>query len=176
MIQHFKQDDPHGIPGVPIPDPMPIPDFEGQFPGAKMKFSEAELFNLSQFRIDYVRTDLKDLKVLTLVSMAILVVHVAVFYVLCKVWVGLTFDALQVLGRYRMSSWLSTSSGDFNVTLVGVHAQGFAGLEVDPEGVLQASNITLNLGFKDIEMMFDNLGFFGNLFQVGQRKKDFSFT
>lgn len=42
---------------------MPIPDFEGEFPAAKIKFSEAELHQLSQFRINYVRTDLKDLKV-----------------------------------------------------------------------------------------------------------------
>ncbi len=63
LLEHYKQDDPLGIPGVPIPDPMPIPDFEGDFPAAKIKFSEAELQQLSQFRINYVRTDLKDLKV-----------------------------------------------------------------------------------------------------------------
>ena len=65
-----------------------------------------------------------------------------------------------------MSSWFSTSSGDFNVTLIKVQAQGFAGLVVDNEGLLQASNITFDVGFKDIAMKFDNLGFFGSLFQV----------
>jgi hypothetical protein len=64
-----------------------------------------------------------------------------------------------------MSSWLSTSSGDFNVTVEGVYAIGFAGLVVDQEGVMQASNITLDLAFKDINLKFENLGFFGNLFQ-----------
>ncbi|KZS07952.1 Uncharacterized protein APZ42_028321 [Daphnia magna] len=143
LLEHFKQDDPLGIPGVPIPDPMPIPDFEGEFPAAKIKFSEAELHQLSQFRINYVRTDLKDL----------------------KVWIGMTFDSLQVIGRYRMSSWFSTSSGDFNVTLISVQAQGFAGLVVDSEGLMQATNITFDVGFKDITMKFENLGFFGSLFQ-----------
>ncbi|XP_046441973.1 uncharacterized protein LOC124192617 [Daphnia pulex] len=143
LLEHYKQDDPLGIPGVPIPDPMPIPDFEGDFPAAKIKFSEAELQQLSQFRINYVRTDLKDL----------------------KVWIGMTFDTLQVVGRYRMSSWFSTSSGDFNVTLIRVHAEGFAGLVVDSEGLMQATNITFDVGFKDITMKFENLGFFGSLFQ-----------
>ena len=144
MLEHFKQDDPRGLPGLPIPDPMPIPDFEGQFTMAKIKFSEALLHGLSQFRIEHVRTDLRDM----------------------KVWVGFSFESLQVLGRYRMGSWLSTSSGDFNVTLLDVHAQGFVGLAVDTEGAIQASNITIDLRFRDIAMNFDNLGFFGSLFQV----------
>ena len=144
VLEHFKQEDPRGLPGVPIPEPMDIPDFEGQFSLAKIKFSEAQLHGLSLFKIEHIRTDLRAM----------------------KVWVGLSFDSLQVLGRYKMSSWLSTSSGDFNVTLLGVHAQGFAGLVVDGEGSLQASNITLDLAFKDIDMKFDNLGFFGSLFQV----------
>ncbi len=83
-----------------------------------------------------------------------------------KVWIGMTFDTLQVVGRYRMSSWFSTSSGDFNVTLIRVHAEGFAGLVVDSEGLMQATNITFDVGFKDITMKFENLGFFGSLFQV----------
>ena len=143
MLDHFKQDDPRGIPGLPIPDPMPIPDFKGQFSVAEIRFSDAHLHQLSQFRIDYVRTDLKEL----------------------KVWVGLTFDTLEVIGRYRMGSWFSTSSGDFNVTLIQVKGEGFAGLIVDTDGSLQASNITFDVGFKDIAMHFDNLGFFGSLFQ-----------
>lgn len=80
----------------------------------------------------------------------------------------MTFDSLQVIGRYRMSSWFSTSSGDFNVTLISVQAQGFAGLVVDSEGLMQATNITFDVGFKDITMKFENLGFFGSLFQVNQ--------
>lgn len=71
-----------------------------------------------------------------------------------------------MLGRYRMSSWLSTSSGNFNVTLIGIAAEGFVGLYIDAEGVVQASNITIDLTMRDIAMQFDNLGFFGSLFQV----------
>ena len=71
-----------------------------------------------------------------------------------------------MLGRYGMSSWLTTSTGDFNITLIDVNAQGFCGLTVDPEGILQATNISLDMGFGDIKMQFDNLGFLANLLQV----------
>lgn len=79
---------------------------------------------------------------------------------------GLTFDTLEVIGQYRMGSWFSTSSGDFNVTLIKVQGEGFAEMMVDSEGSLQASNITFDIKFKDINMKFDNLGFFGTVFQV----------
>ena len=63
IVEHFKQDDPLGIPGVPIPDPKEIPDIEKDITGAKVILTDAKMHDMSKFRIDYVRTDLKDLKV-----------------------------------------------------------------------------------------------------------------
>jgi len=71
-----------------------------------------------------------------------------------------------LLGRYSINSWLTTSTGNFNISLVDVNAKGFCGLTVDPEGILQATNISLDLGFYDIKMKFENLGFFANVLQV----------
>lgn len=71
-----------------------------------------------------------------------------------------------MLGRYGMSSWLTTSTGDFNITLINVNAQGFCGLTVNEDGILQATNISLDLGFYDIKMQFDNVGFLANILQV----------
>ena len=31
ILEHYKQEDPVGIPGAPIPDPMPIPDMRHSF-------------------------------------------------------------------------------------------------------------------------------------------------
>lgn len=64
IVDHFKQDDPLGIPGVPIPDPKAIPDIEKDVTGAKIILRDAQMYDMSKFRIDYVRTDLKDLKVI----------------------------------------------------------------------------------------------------------------
>jgi len=143
IVDHFKQDDPLGIPGVPIPDPKAIPDIEKDVTGAKIILRDAQMYDMSKFRIDYVRTDLKDL----------------------KVWVSITFPRLRMLGRYGMSSWLTTSTGDFNITLINVNAQGFCGLTVNEDGILQATNISLDLGFYDIKMQFDNVGFLANILQ-----------
>ena len=47
LLEHYKQDDPLGIPGVPIPDPMPIPDFEGDFPAAKINLKDLKVRTMS---------------------------------------------------------------------------------------------------------------------------------
>jgi hypothetical protein len=66
LIKHFKQDDPVGIPsemGNIIHDPMPIPNLDKTFSGAKMKFEDLMLHGLSKFRLDYISVTLNDLKV-----------------------------------------------------------------------------------------------------------------
>jgi len=67
IIKHFKQDDPLGIPsemGNLIHDPMPIPNLDKTFSGAKMKFEDLMLHGLSKFRLEYIRVMLNDLKVI----------------------------------------------------------------------------------------------------------------
>jgi hypothetical protein len=80
--------------------------------------------------------------------------------------VGLRIEKLEVLGNYTMSSWFSRSNGPFNVTLSDVYIEGFAKMEVERGGQLQAQNIDMDIVFKDIAMNFENLGFLGSLFQV----------
>jgi len=144
IMEHFKQEDPLGVPGVIIPDPFPVPDIEKDLSAAKIVLRDAQLWDTSKFRVDYIRTDLKDL----------------------GVWISITFPRLQMLGRYGMSSFFSTSTGDFNVTLINVRAEGFGRLTVDPDGILQATNVSLDLTFFDIKMKFENLGFMANIMQV----------
>jgi hypothetical protein len=83
-----------------------------------------------------------------------------------QVSVGLRIEKLEVLGNYTMSSWFSRSSGPFNVTLSNVYIEGFAKLEVERGGQLQAQNIDMDIIFQDIAMNFENLGFLGSIFQV----------
>lgn len=79
---------------------------------------------------------------------------------------GLRIEKLEVLGNYTMSALFSRSSGPFNVTLSNVYIEGLAKLEVERGGQLQAQNIDMDIIFQDISMNFQNLGFFGNIFQV----------
>lgn len=63
VIEHYKQDDPVGLPGAPIPDPMPIPDVKKSLSVATMHMKNVLAYGLSKFRLKYLKTDLKDLQV-----------------------------------------------------------------------------------------------------------------
>lgn len=74
-------------------------------------------------------------------------------------------DALDIRGLYTLSSWLSSTSGNFTVKLTGVNVEGIARLEVATDGKLQAQDIDMDLTFEKIDLDFKNLGFLGSVFQ-----------
>jgi hypothetical protein len=63
ILDHYKQEDPVGLPGAPISDPMPIPDMKPSFTYATMHFKSAHVHGLSRFRIQHVMSDLAALQV-----------------------------------------------------------------------------------------------------------------
>jgi hypothetical protein len=63
ILDHYKQEDPVGLPGAPISDPMPIPDMKHSFTYATMHFKSAHVHGLSRFRIYHIKSDLAALKV-----------------------------------------------------------------------------------------------------------------
>ncbi|KAJ9577492.1 hypothetical protein L9F63_005935, partial [Diploptera punctata] len=143
ILEHYKQEDPIGIPGAPIPDPMPIPNMRHSFSVATMYFKTVNVYGLSKFRIEHIKSDLAAM----------------------QVSVGMSIDKLEILGNYTMSTWFSRSQGLFNVTLSNVYIEGLAKLEVERGGQLQAQNIDMDIIFEDIAMNFENLGFMGSIFQ-----------
>jgi hypothetical protein len=73
ILDHYKQDDPVGLPGAPISDPMPIPDMKHSFTYATMHFKSAHVHGLSRFRIQHVRSDLAALQVGDLLPVLLLI-------------------------------------------------------------------------------------------------------
>ena len=64
ILEHYKQPDPVGMPGVPIPDPMPIPDMKQNYAvGTTMNFKKTTVHGLSQFRIVSVHSHLDNMQV-----------------------------------------------------------------------------------------------------------------
>lgn len=63
IIEHYKQKDPIGLPGTPIPEPLKIPPLKHSFSVATMNFKDVQLYNLSKFRIDYIESDLAAMQV-----------------------------------------------------------------------------------------------------------------
>nr|CAD7453563.1 unnamed protein product [Timema tahoe] len=144
VLAHYRHEDPVGLPGAPVSDPMPIPDMKQSFSLATMNFKSVNMLGLSKFRLQYVHADLTAM----------------------KVKVGIQIALLEIKGQYKLSSWFSGSSqGPFTVNLTQVQIDGVGNLEVQRSGQLQAENINLDILFKDISMKFENLGFTGTLFQ-----------
>ncbi|XP_076635481.1 uncharacterized protein LOC143348770 [Colletes latitarsis] len=143
ILKHYQQDDPVGLPGAPVPDPMPVPDMKHSFSMYTMTFKQVNVYGLSKFRIVHMESELS----------------------LMQVSVALSIETLDIRGLYTLSSWLSRSAGNFTVELTGVTVQGVARLEVATDGKLHAQDIDMDLTFDKIDMDFKNLGFLGSVFQ-----------
>ncbi|KAL6266522.1 hypothetical protein P5V15_003369 [Pogonomyrmex californicus] len=143
ILKHYQKDDPVGLPGAPIPDPMPVPDMKQSFSIYTMNFKQINVYGLSKFRIEHVESELARM----------------------QVSVAVKIDSLDIRGLYTLASWLSRSSDNFTVKLIGVNVEGVARLEVGTDGKLQAQNIDMDLTFDKIDLDFKNLGFFGSVFQ-----------
>lgn len=63
MLEHFQQEDPTGLPGVPIPDPMDVPDVKKSLGMGNLMMRDVKAHGLSKFRIDKLNLDLKELRV-----------------------------------------------------------------------------------------------------------------
>ncbi|XP_051163507.1 uncharacterized protein LOC127282942 isoform X1 [Leptopilina boulardi] len=143
ILKHYQQDDPVGLPGAPVPDPMPVPDMKHSFSMYTMTFKEMQVYGLSKFRIERMTSELAKM----------------------QVSVRLRIEALDIRGWYTLSTWLSRSAGNFTVKLSGVTVEGIAKLQVGTDGKLHAQDIDMDLTFDNIDMDFKNLGFLGSVFQ-----------
>ncbi|XP_012060257.1 PREDICTED: uncharacterized protein LOC105623473 [Atta cephalotes] len=143
ILKHYQQDDPVGLPGAPIPDPMPVPDMKHSFSINTINLKKINVYGLSKFRIEHIESELARM----------------------QVSVAVRIDILDIRGLYTMTSWISRSEGDFSVKLTGVKVEGIARLEVSTDGKLQAQDIDMDLTFDKIDLDFKNLGFLGSVFQ-----------
>lgn len=143
ILEHYKQKDPIGIPGAPVPDPLSIPPLAHSFSAGKMNFKDVQLYGLSKFRLDHVNANIAEMKVET----------------------ALTIETLIVVGNYTLSTWLSKTHGPFTVKLTDVYVKAIATLEVERSGQLEAQDMEMDITFKGIAMDFKGLGFFANMFQ-----------
>lgn len=143
VLEHYKQKDPVGLPGAPVPDPLGIPNISHSFSIGKMNFINATVHGLSKFRISHIQVDLASM----------------------QADAALTIDKLNVFGNYTLSTWFSSSSGPFSVNLTKVFVHAITRLEVEREGHLEAQEMNVDMSFKNMTMNFEKLGGFASLFQ-----------
>ena len=89
IIEHFKQDDPVGLPVVPLEDPADVPDVDQSISMATLQMRNAKLSGISKFRIKYVTTEVKEMEAKC----------------------GIFFDSLLLTGDYTLRSFVSRSKG-----------------------------------------------------------------
>ncbi|XP_017047513.1 uncharacterized protein LOC108092443 [Drosophila ficusphila] len=143
LLEHFKQEDPKGLPGVPVPDPLEVPDVKKSMGMANLDMKKVNAYGLSKFRIDKMNLDLKEMKFNG----------------------GLQLDQMLVKGQYTLSSFFSKANGPFTVILKNVYADATAYLAVERDGHLATDRIKIDITFSDMTMDFQNLGMVGSIFQ-----------
>ncbi|XP_017075451.2 uncharacterized protein LOC108110753 [Drosophila eugracilis] len=143
MLEHFQQEDPQGLPGVPVPDPLEVPNVKKSMGMANLDMRQVKAYGLSKFRIDKMNLDLKEMKFNG----------------------GLQLDQMLVKGQYTLSSFFSKANGPFTVVLKNVYAEATAYLAVERDGHLATDRIKIDITFSDMTMDFQNLGLVGSVFQ-----------
>lgn len=63
ILEHFKQADPVGLPGVPVPEPLPVPDMKQTLNIATIYFKNTAVYGISKFRILYVNAEMGAMEV-----------------------------------------------------------------------------------------------------------------
>ncbi|XP_035795337.1 uncharacterized protein LOC118468549 [Anopheles albimanus] len=143
IIELYKQEDPVGLPGATIPDPMRIPDIRQSVSIATIYMTKMEVYGMSKFRIRYFHTELNSMAVQSQIAI----------------------ENIEVKGSYTMNALFNRADGPFTVNMKNVLTKANVSLAVDREGQLHTDNIELDIAFDDMAMDFQNLGFMGSIFQ-----------
>nr|XP_022901278.1 uncharacterized protein LOC111414229 [Onthophagus taurus] len=146
IVEHYKQKDPVGLPIQEIPDPLTVDEMVTSLPSVeKLLLKQIKIHGLSKFKVDKVIIDVSKMRANLAISV----------------------DLVNMYGSYSMTSLFSSSNGPFTIQATGVKATAGARLEVNEEGVLEAQEITMDFGFKGVDIKFHNTGiFFGFVQQV----------
>lgn len=137
VVDHFKQPDPVGIPGAPVPEPMVVPEIVHRFSVGKMKMTNVSIYGLSKFRIKYSKIDLNSMK-------ATAIIHL---------------EKMHMEGTYTLSAMFQTREGPFTVDMQDVFTYANITLGVSLEGKIETQDIKMDIiSDKNIAVDFQNLG------------------
>ncbi|EDW64788.2 uncharacterized protein Dvir_GJ20625 [Drosophila virilis] len=143
LLEHYKQEDPVGLPGAPVPDPIEVPDMAKNMGISNLNMMKVKAYGLSKFRIASINADFKEM----------------------MIEAGIQLDEMLVKGNYILSSFFSKTNGPFTVLLKNVYVRGSATLGVERDGHLTTEQIKMDITFGEMAMDFQNLGFLGSVFQ-----------
>lgn len=64
ILEHYKQMDPKGIPGAPVPDPFPVPYTKQSIGMGTLIMKDTLAYGLSKFRLKSMSIDVNQLMVI----------------------------------------------------------------------------------------------------------------
>lgn len=64
LLEHYKQKDPLGLPGAPVPDPFPVPYTKQSIGMGTLTMKNSSAYGLSKFRIKSLSVDVNKLVVI----------------------------------------------------------------------------------------------------------------
>ncbi|XP_039745544.1 uncharacterized protein LOC120623549 [Pararge aegeria] len=141
-LDHFKQPNPEGLPGLDIQDPYLIPDMKQSVGfGASLTFTETNLYGISKFRVLYIKTEIEDME--------------------CRA--ALVMDKLQIRGKYIHRAWFTSTMGEITSNVTDIKATAITTLGVERDGKLRAQNISLDITFQNIVVNIENAGLLATL-------------
>ncbi|XP_045761150.1 uncharacterized protein LOC123864614 [Maniola jurtina] len=141
-LDHFKQPNPEGWPGLDVPDPYLLPDTTQSVGfGASLTFTETVLHGISKFRVLYVKTEIEDME--------------------CRA--ALVMDKLHIRGKYIHRTWFTSTIGSLTSNITDIKATAIATLGVERNGKLRAQDILLDITFQNIAMNIENAGILATL-------------
>lgn len=149
LIRYFSQDDPQGMPVLPIADPFDYPDV--LYVNDRMSLWGQKILGFSRIRISSI------------------VFNFTTF----TVRAAFKLPVLTSLGKYSWKSsiwWDSDSEGATNITLGDVTVRLDASLSVDEEGALRLSeeSTKLDMTYGVLEVDFENLSsFYMSVVRIG---------
>ncbi|XP_070509407.1 uncharacterized protein [Chironomus tepperi] len=153
VIDHFKQEDPIGLP-LPIPDPMEIPGVTQHKFGSTLNLNPVFIHETSKFRIVAATIEFDKLMEGS-----------------CK----LSFDQLVLRGNYTLRNFLGKKDGPFTVIIKSLDVVGSAKLGVERNGKLRAQDIVSDMEVETMSINFENLGFLKEIFGSFVNSGDDSF-
>lgn len=137
IVDHFKQPDPVGIPGAPVPEPMIVPYIKHSFSMGTMKMTNVSIFGLSKFRIKYSKIDLNSMR-------ATAIIHL---------------EKMHMEGDYELNAMFQTKKGPFTVDMQDVYTYANITLGVNLEGKIESQGIQMDIiSDKNIAVDFQKLG------------------
>lgn len=140
IIDHYKNPNPEGLPGVKIPEPVHWPDKKLSRFGVTLNLHDTHVYGFSKLQIVAIDMDFSKL----------------------EIYMAVQANKLEVLGNYTLTTLLglSRTQGSCNITCNEVYMEGIANLFIDKKGHLLAQEIELDVSINNFVVDFKRTDFF----------------